>query len=507
MMQAPEIDEVFADPDHRAKEGDELKVSARQDSAAASPRAGAGHQLRRAAACIGMAVCLLAAAAPVSQAQTAADESTIAEAFDYAYPLFLLSNYRWTALETSGSRTSTTLDHYAHARRIATPEDRWANSPIVDALYSTAWLDLARGPVLVNTPDTHDRYYVLTLIDFYSNTFFYAGRRTTGTAAQQYYLVAPDWKGEAPAGAKLVRSPTNDVYVNLRVAVDGPVDQSAANAVQDGFTLVPASAMDTANVAPQRLEPVEGNPKNFVDVVNQMLALDPPPERDKALIERYRAIGLCGAPCSWDALPEPIKAAWRASYPKLEGQFFAWYMAQGFSHGWINYSPPGNKLGTTEQRDYRMRAFALALGTGMLGLDRREANYWSTFADAQGQPLVGSKRYRLRLPPGGMPTQAFWSVSLYSVEKNGEFLLSNPLDRYQIGSRTPNLKTDPDGSVEVWLQPDPPPADRLANWLPTPANAQPFMLFARDYQPAGDVLGGTYQLPGVEAVSGAGSSP
>lgn len=45
----------------------------------------------------------------------------------------------------------------------------------------------------------------------------------------------------------------------------------------------------------------------------------------------------------------------------------------------------------------------------------------------------------------------------------------------------------------------------MANWLPTPTNAQPFMLFARDYQPASDVLGGTYRLAGVEAVSDAGS--
>lgn len=238
-----------------------------------------------------MALCLAAAMLPAARAQPAPQSSTeaatIGEAFDYAYPLYLLSTYRWTALDTTGSRTSTTLDHFAHSRKIATPDDKWANGPIVEALYSTAWIDLARGPVILKTPDTHDRYYVLTLIDFYSNTFFYAGRRTTGTAAQQYYLVGPDWKGEAPEGMKVVRASTNDVYVNLRVAVDGPADQRAANTIQDGFTITPAGAPSAA--APpqhlvQRLQPVSGDPKNFVDVVNQMLALDPPPERDKALI-------------------------------------------------------------------------------------------------------------------------------------------------------------------------------------------------------------------------------
>lgn len=455
---------------------------------------------------MGVALCLMAAIMPGANAQSAPQapvSGTIGEAFDYAYPLYLLSTYRWTALETTDSRTSTTLDHFAHSRKIATPDDKWANGPIVEALYSTAWIDLARGPVILRTPDTHDRYYVLTLIDFYSNTFFYAGRRTTGTGAQQYYLVGPDWKGEAPEGMKLVRASTNDVYVNLRVAVDGPADQQAANAIQDGFTIAPAGMPSSAAQAPalqSRLQPVSGDPKNFVDVVNQMLALDPPPERDQALIEKYRAIGICGAPCSWAALPEATKAAWRASYPKLENQFFAWYLAQGHTHGWINYSPPGNKLGTTEQRNYQQRAFALALGMGMLGLDRREANYWNTFADAQGQPLTGSKRYRLRLPAGGIPSNAFWSVTLYSGGKSGQFLVDNPVHRYQISSWTPNVKADADGSIEIWLQPDPPAADKLSNWLPTPTGGQPFMLFARSYEPKSSVLSGTYRMLDVEAL-------
>jgi hypothetical protein len=453
---------------------------------------------------MGLALCMMTAMMPLSRAQSPADVSTITEAFDYAYPLYLLSSYRWTALETTGSRTSTTLNRFAHSRKIATPDDKWANGPIVEALYSTAWIDLARGPVLLDTPDTHDRYYVLTLIDFYSNTFFYAGRRMTGTQAQHYYLVGPDWNGQAPKDAKVVRAPTNDVYVNLRVAVDGPADQQAANAVQDGFTITPAGDPAAGAPAPAaqtpRVQPVADDPGNFVDVVNQMLALDPPPARDKALIEKYRAIGICGAQCSWAALPDATRAAWRASYPKLESQFFDWYLAQGHAHGWINYSPPGNKLGTTAQRDYRQRAFALALGMGMLGLERREANYWNTFADAQGKPLTGRKRYLLRLPAGGIPSDGFWSVTLYSADKNGQFLVDNPIHRYQISSRMPNVKTGADGSIEIWLQSDPPAADRMSNWLPTPANGAPFMLFARAYEPKSGVLSGAYQMPGVEVL-------
>jgi hypothetical protein len=222
-----------------------------------------------------MAAAFLATAAPQkAAAQNTADQSLIHQGYDYTFPLYLLLTYRWTALKTIGGRISTTLNHYTHSRKIATQEDKWADAPIVDALYSTAWIDLSLGPLFVETPDTHGRYYVLTLIDFYSNTFFYIGHRTTGTEAQKYLLVGPAWEGQTLGGATLVRSPTNDVYVNLRVQTDGPSDQAAANAIQDGFLITTAGSSESKSVA--RIQPVSGDPKNYVDIANQMLQLDPP---------------------------------------------------------------------------------------------------------------------------------------------------------------------------------------------------------------------------------------
>ncbi|VWC89432.1 putative lipoprotein [Burkholderia lata] len=439
--------------------------------------------------------------APAARANEPATGALIREAYDYAFPLFKLSQYRWTALETTGARTSTTLNRFAHARAIATPDDRWANSPIVDALYSIAWIDLAHGPVMIDTPDTAGRYTVLTLIDFYSNTFLYAGHRTTGTAPQHYLLAGPGWQGAVPEGVRLVRAPANDVYVNLRVAVDGPADLAAAHAVQDGFRITPEVAATDMNAhAPARIRPRDDDAQNFVAIANQMLALDPPPAHDRALIERYRRIGICGAECAWDRLPDDVRAAWTAAYPGLEQQFVKTYLAAAGSHGWINYNPPGSKLGTTEQRDYALRALALAMGMGILGVSRDEANYWITFRDAHAQPLLGSRRYRLRLPPGGIPSNAFWSVSLYAVDPDGQFLNTNPIGRYQISSRTRGLTVNPDGSIDIVLQASQPDGVSASNWLPTPADGRPFTLFARAYEPTGSVLQGTFAMPSAEPV-------
>jgi hypothetical protein len=426
-----------------------------------------------------------------------AEQGLMAEAFYYTYPLYKLSDYRWIALNDAKARTHTKLNQFAHSREITSPKDRWANAPIVDALYSTAWIDLAHGPVTLHTPDTGERYYVLTLIDFYSNTFFYAGTGAAGNAAQRIWLVGPGWKGEVPAGVSLVRSPTNDVYLNLRVLVDGQADLPAAIRVQDGFRIVPAQAHAEA---PARAQPLRDDPQRYLQVVNQMLELDPPPPEQRERLQRYAQVGICGQACDWSSLTGPQQDAWRALLPKLQAGFMQAYQKAGAANGWIDYSPPGSLLGTDRQKNFAQRAYALALGMGMLGLRREEANYWITLRDEQGEALDGERAYRIHLPAGGIPVKAFWSISLYTAEAEGQFLHTNPLDRHHVGSRT-GLVPNADGSIDILMQPEPPsdPA-LLPNWLPTPGAGKQFELFARAYLPGERVLGGSFQMPPVQRV-------
>ncbi|MBF6100219.1 DUF1254 domain-containing protein [Nocardia cyriacigeorgica] len=421
-------------------------------------------------------------------------EATVRAAYDYAFPLYFLSKLRWQALETSGGRTSTVLNQFAHSRSIAGPEDKWANAPLVDGLYSTAWIDLAQGPVFIDTPDTGNRYYVLTLIDFYSNTFSYMGTRTTGNKAQRQLLVGPDWDGRAPDAVPVVRATTNDVYVNLRVQTSGPADQAAANAVQDGFGITPAPGA-TPRPAVPRVQPGNG-PENYLAVVNQMLTLNPPPSYDDSLIKQYRKAGICGEKCSFDKLPKPTQHTWREVYPSLGKYMEQYAAATAQAKSWLDYSPPGSLLGTTEQRDYARRALSIGSGTGMLGLRREEANYWITFTDGTGQHMTGDKSYKLQLPQGGIPAKAFWSVTLYEVSQAGQFLTPNPIDRYHISSDSPGVTST--GNVDIWIQPQAPqdPAQK-ATWLPAPANGKAFILFARAYIPGPAVISGEFKMPAV----------
>jgi hypothetical protein len=150
--------------------------------------------------------------------------------------------------------------------------------------------------------------------------------------------------------------------------------------------------------------------------------------------------------------------------------------------------------------DYYERAYALPAGTGMLGLSREEADYWTTFTDGHGNHLLGSKQYVLHLPVGGIPSKAFWSVTLDEVEKEGQFLTPNPIDRYEISSHSPGLVENSDGTVDIWIQATEPSPHKLTNWLPSPVAGRPFILLARSYEPKPEVLRGDFKMPAVEAL-------
>ena len=75
------------------------------------------------------------------------------------------------------------------------------------------------------------------------------------------------------------------------------------------------------------------------------------------------------------------------------------------------------------------------------------------------------------------------------------FLVTNAENRYAIGDRTPNLQRNADGSLDIYIQADP-PAGHESNWLPAPAGR--FTLITRIYLPEQSVLDGSYRLPAVE---------
>lgn len=437
-------------------------------------------QMARALAIALCAACIGPSWAHASE-QDADNDVLIREAMLYAYPYQEFMQMRHWALHDPNHPTYTSINQFRHSRQLATPKDQWANGPIVDALYSTAWLDVGTSPVVLALPETSGRYYVVAMVGADLNTFAYVGKRNGGTAPRSVAIVAPDWHGPLPQADQVVRAPTRDVYLNMRVLADGEADLPQAREVQDAFRLTPVASASTAD-EPKTM-PRRGDWARFVEVANEAIARNPPPLGEQALLQRYAKVGLCGASCGIAQLPPDIQARWNALAPGIEKELKSALNADRRSaatnrrNGWLPFRLPSS-FGS----NYRMRAGSAAMSGGILGVEAAEAVYFFASVDGNAQPLEGGSHYRLHLPDGKLPADAFWSITLYEFVSGGHYLLNNPNNRYSIGDRTKGLQRNADGSLDIWIQPNDPGPGKRNNWLPSPV-ANRFVLNARLYQP------------------------
>ena len=455
---------------------------------------------------------------PLTQDAVARDTT---EVFVYTFPLFEMLRMRantaprrnaegaFADADPGGSRRW--LNTFAHSRRLLKAGQSRVVTPNYDTLYSSAWLDLADGPLVLEAPDTDDRYYVLGLLDAYTNPFAHLGRRTTGTAARQFWLTPPDWTGTVPQGLHHVPCPTPMVWIIGRLLVDGDADVARANALQDGFRIRPAQGNATAGVSRDTGAAAPGLPDDaaaYFARVASGLRENPPAAAHADIRDACARLGLGphgDGPQGWDA---PTRAAIQAAYTAARDDLARGArgvrtaatgteparadtaeapQAEAPRGSWVMPVMLGESFGT----DYRTRA---RIALGYIGaLCSAEAVYPMAYVDADGQALDGTRRYRLRFTPDTLPpVDAFWSLTLYAT---ADFMLvDNPLDRYAIGDRSRHLQWGEDGSLEIRIQHEA-PAD-TANWLPAPAGG--FYLCLRAYQPREPLLDGTHALPDVE---------
>ena len=100
------------------------------------------------------------------------------------------------------------MSTFTHMRAFPPPEFKavpWAN---FDTLYSLAWLDLTAGPLIISTPDTGGRYFLLPIQDMWTDVFAVPGKRTSGTQVAHFAVVPPGWRGDLPADVQRIQATT-----------------------------------------------------------------------------------------------------------------------------------------------------------------------------------------------------------------------------------------------------------------------------------------------------------
>jgi hypothetical protein len=406
------------------------------------------------------------------------------------------------------------LTNVAKAEGIHAPMNTFANIPTFpsadmkavvrpnfDTLYSSAWIDLTKEPMIVTVPDTHGRYYLLPMLDMWTDVFASPGWRTTGTQAGNFAVVPPGWSGSLPAGVVRIDAPTPYVWIIGRTKTDGPSDYAAVNKIQADFKVSPLSRW--GNEAAQVVGPVDPGvdmktpPKTTVDTMPaarffayaaEILKLQPPHITDQPILAQMQRIGIeRGKSFDIDRVDPAIKAGLETA-PADAQQLMKWKVASlaRVVNGWSMNTDTMGVYGNY----YLKRAIIAQLG---LGANLPEdAIYPVNLADDTGKPLDGANAYVLHFEKGATPpAEAFWSVTLYD---NDGFQVANSLNRFAVSSWM-KFVYGADGSLDLYFQNESPGADKEANWLPAPKGS--FNLTMRLYAPKSDALTGRWSPPAV----------
>ncbi|MEW6436394.1 MAG: DUF1254 domain-containing protein [Pseudomonadota bacterium] len=439
-------------------------------------------------------------------------EAIAANAYVYFYPLLTMDITRkqFTNIEPGQAFGKGPMNMFVSLPAYPPANFKGVVRSNFDTLYSSAWLDLSSEPLVVSAPNTDGRYYLLPMLDMWTDVFASPGWRTTGTQAGDFLVTPPGWTGSVPAGMTRISAPTPYVWIIGRTETDGPSDYDAVHKIQAGYKITPLSEWGHAGkpiVA--KIDPtvdMKTPPKVQIDTMPgekffayaaELLKVNPPHITDQPIIAQLKKIGIePGKSFDPGKIDPQIRDALNKA-PQEAQQLMAWKVATmaRVVNGWSMNTDTMGVYGNY----YLKRAIVAQQG---LGANLPEdAIYPLNLADQSGKPLDGANSYTLHFDKTDMPpVNAFWSVTLYDSDG---FQVANALNRFAVSSWMP-FKYNADGSLDLYFENESPGPDKESNWLPAPKG--PFNLTMRMYAPRSEALTGKWNPPPIRRVE-APSSP
>lgn len=435
-------------------------------------------------------------------------QQLVREAYIFGYPLVTMEYTRrqLTNVAKPDERYAP-MGQFANMRRYPTAQFKTVTAPNADTLYSSAFLDLSQEPYVFEFPDMGNRYFLMPILDGWTNVIADPGSRTTGGKGQKFLITGPGWSGTVPQGLKQLRSPTNLAWILGRTYSSGtPQDYKVVHALQDKYRLTPLSAyvsgkkytppvgtvdpnIDMKTPPREQVNSLSG--KDYFTLLAKLMKANPPAKADAPMMAKLAQLGIVPGKdfdtskldpqiaAAIDRVPKDAVAAITQGIDKVGENVNGWRVTKTGDYG----------------TDYFFRAVIAFAGLGANLAE--DAIYPTAKVDASGQPLDTSKHdYVLTfaskkdLPP----VKGFWSLTLYNEHF---FFYQNPLNRQTLSQRD-KLVTNEDGSIDLYIQNQPPSKDKQANWLPAPKG--PIVLMLRLYWPnetPPSILDGSWKPPPI----------
>lgn len=462
------------------------------------------------------------------------------QAYVYGFPWLYLSWIKWL-WTTPGGAEFVKLENIANKKQgkaeiklpsmpvntfffslqLATGETPSGGSPNRDTLYSIAWLDVSKEPIIVTVPEVTDRFYCMQLACIDSDNFGYIGTHVTGTGAGSYLIAGPGWSGLVKKGITDVipRSRTPEVLIFGRTQVlennQAAIDE--ANNIQQSYSLTPLSLwplcaptptekIPDPHLPPNPILPSANSPEDPQNLetwisMNHAMQKNPPgvlPGIDQTeLLNLFATIGIGPNQSLEDLSKATLRGLARAAY---DGFAMLNEMPEGRGKNVNGWTYPPRDIGRAGQNsDFITRAALQALA-GISAHDAQQAVYMNVAKDSDGHYFQQGKKYKIvletadSLPPVDETYNGFWSITMYqSWDYNLVVNVKNPL-AYSINSYYSEFQSLVKQGGTIYLQQEPPAGYGDGNqgvyWLQTPGNPpdneEPlsnFYLFLRVYVP------------------------
>ena len=327
-----------------------------------------------------------------------------------------------------------------------------------DTLYSIAWLDLTKEPMVISAPDTAGRYYLLPMLDMWTDVFASPGWRTTGTQAGNFLVTPPGWNGDGSgrdrahqrADALCVdHRPHQDRWpAGLRRGAQDPGRLQGHAAVRMGQGPEAGRGEDRSDSRHEDAaeDQVDTMPAGkYFAYAAELLKLNPPHLTDEPILARMRRIGIeAGRSFDIEKIPAVVRDALNEA-PEAAHKLMEWKLPTlaRVANGWSMNTDTMGVYGNY----YLKRAIVTQLGLGANLAE--DAIYPLNLGDADGKPLDGANRYVLRFEKAATPpVDAFWSITLYDPEG---FQVANVLNRFAVSSWMP-FRQNADGSLDLYFQ-------------------------------------------------------
>jgi hypothetical protein len=448
------------------------------------------------------------------------------ESYIYGYPLMMVGVTGRTATTVPDAMTklgAAPLNQFGKELRLPDATFKDVVLPSTTTLYASSFLNLAEEPVILHIPYMGNRFFLLQMLDGWTNVSMKSPGSRLGSQEGDYALVGPNWNGQLPFGLReTIQMPTNTMWIIGRIYTNGTQWDlnEVVQFIYPGLTLTPLSRFRRGPYTPPSDLPVQPYADVKTTPLNQVAGMDacaffqnmaammiynrPIAGQDDAMLPKLANVGLfqdhyydCTAigRDTMDTLQKGVAAA-RAFLniaPTPPQTATKWTMSLGVG---------------TYGDNYLLRA---EVAKDALGANNPiDAVYGYTTNDGTNALLDGANNYKIHFaPPGvsqGIPPvnpKGFWSVTIYNAD--GTLVANDAATNAGVNYNAIGVpyvqghmaQFNMDGSLDLYLQTNPPPAGTaFKNWLPTPKTGN-YIVFLRMYWPDQTIQSGQWIPPAI----------